>query len=335
METTNKKYTVGSLYAGVGGICLGFQRAGFELIWANEFDKYACITYRENFSHNLIEGDVLSLDITKLTPVDIICAGFPCQPFSIAGYQKGFNDHRGNHFFKVMDFVDIMRPKVIFLENVKNLTTHDNGNTLRVIRNCIRERGYSFTYKVLNTKDYGNIPHNRERIFIVAFNLETTGNASDLFTFPEEQTLTRTIRDIVTDEPVDESFYYRKESSIYDKLIEIVKSKESIYQYRRLYVRENMTNCCPTLTANMGTGGHNVPIVLTDNGIRKLTPEECFEFQGFPVKSGEYKFPKNMANCHLYKQAGNSVSVPVIESIAENIRKSLDGENLRDCNALF
>lgn len=327
-------YKVGSLYAGVGGICLGFKQAGFELEWANEFDKYACITYRNNYSHNLIEGDVLGLDITQMTPVDVLCAGFPCQPFSVAGYRKGFNDHRGNHFFKVMDFVDIMHPKVLFLENVKNLVTHDNGNTFRVIYNSIVERGYSFAHKVLNTKDYGNIPHNRERIFIVAFDKATTGNAWQIFDFPKKRKLTKTIHDIISTDKQDESLYYREDKWFYPEFVDKMTDKNTIYQWRRKYVRENKNGCCPTLTANMGTGGNNVPIIKTEYGFRKLTPEECFEFQGFPVNSGEYKLP-DIARSHLYKQAGNSVSVPVIKAIADNIMKALRGEQVARQLELF
>lgn len=316
-------YTVGSLYAGVGGICLGFQQSGFHLEWANEFDKYACITYKNNFDHNLIEGDVLKLDIQSLHPVDVLCAGFPCQPFSVAGYQKGFNDHRGNHFFKVMDFVDIMRPKVLFLENVKNLVTHDNGNTFRVIYESITERGYSFASKVLNTKDYGNLPHNRERIFIVAFDKDAVENFN-FFDFPKPVPLTTSIHDIISEEKVDESYYYRENKWFFTEFEKTITDKNTIYQWRRKYVRENKNGCCPTLTANMGTGGNNVPIIKTEYGFRKLTPEECFEFQGFPVKSSKYKLPP-IANTHLYKQAGNSVSVPVIKNIASNIMDTLSG----------
>ena len=327
-------FTVGSLYAGVGGICLGFQKAGFELSWANEFDKYACITYRNNFNHCLIEGDVLGLDISSLPAVDVICAGFPCQPFSVAGYRKGFNDHRGNHFFKVMDFVDVMHPKVIFLENVKNLVGHDHGKTFRVIHDSIVERGYSFEAKVLNTKDYGNIPHNRERIYIVAFDKEQTGDAWRSFDFPKRKPLTKTIHDIIISEKVDESYYYREDKWFHEVFEKEITDRDTIYQWRRKYVRENKSDCCPTLTANMGTGGNNVPIILTDFGFRKLTPEECFEFQGFPVFSGEYKLPK-IANSHLYKQAGNSVSVPVINAIAENIMRALNGEQIKEELLLF
>lgn len=327
-------YTVGSLYAGVGGICLGFINSGFKVLWANEYDKSACITYRNNFNHNLIEGDVFKIVIEDIPKVDIIAAGFPCQPFSLAGYRKGFDDHRGNHFFKILDFVDIMRPKVIFLENVKNLVNHDNGNTFKFIQRSITERNYSFQAKVLNTKDYGNIPHNRERIFIVAFDKEQVGYCETLFDFPDKEELTKKVTDIISVYPVDKKYYYGEEKPMFDILMKEVNSEHTIYQWRRHYVRENKNNVCPTLTANMGTGGHNVPLVKTEFGIRKLTPEECFELQGFPIQNSQFKLPE-MANSHLYKQAGNSVSVPVIQAISKNLMKALNRISCKNELELF
>lgn len=314
------KYTVGSLYAGIGGICMGFKNSGFDILWANEFDKNACITYRKNFSHKLIEGDVLQLDIKSIPKIDILTAGFPCQPFSVAGYRKGFDDNRGNHFFKILDFIDEMRPKVVFLENVKNLSTHDKGKTMRVIEQSLRDRGYSFQSKVLNTKDYGNIPHNRERIFMIAFDTKLFKDAESKFEFPKKEKLTKTIKDVISKTKVLDLFYYNEDKYMYDKLKESMTSEDTVYQFRRHYVRENKSNVCPTLTANMGTGGHNVPLVKTDYGFRKLTPRECLSFQGFPES---FKIPE-IANSHLYKQAGNSVSVPVIEAISKNILKVLE-----------
>ncbi|KAF2328262.1 DNA (cytosine-5-)-methyltransferase [Flavobacterium daemonense] len=315
----NNKFTVGSLYAGIGGICLGFKRSGFDLLWANEFDKKACITYKENFKHNLIEGDVLQIDLDGIAKVDVLTAGFPCQPFSIAGHRKGFDDNRGNHFFRILEFVDKMRPKVVFWENVKNLVTHDHGNTIKVIEGALRDRKYSFQYKVLNTKDYGNVPHNRERIFIVAFDTLTIKDPEAVFEFPKADKLTKTIKDIVISEKVEENFYYKEDRSMFKMLQQEMKSDKTVYQFRRRYVRENKSNVCPTLTANMGTGGHNVPLIKTDFGLRKLAPRECLRFQGFP---DDYKIPR-IAKSHLYKQAGNSVSVPVIEAVSKNIMKVL------------
>ncbi|EHO06401.1 DNA (cytosine-5-)-methyltransferase [Myroides odoratimimus] len=318
----SKDFSVGSLYAGVGGICLGFKNANFELAWANEYDKNACITYRKNFKHQLIEEDVFNVDIDSLSKVDVLAGGFPCQPFSVAGYRKGFDDHRGNHFFRILDFVDIIRPKVVFLENVKNLKTHDKGTTFKVIENALRERNYSFQSAVLNTKDYGNIPHNRERIFIVAFDKDIYPSAINEFEFPKPEELTKTIHDFLEDNVVEDRYYYREDKYMYNMLQESITSYNTVYQFRRQYVRENKSNVCPTLTANMGTGGHNVPLIKTKEGFRKLTPRECFSFQGFPKK---YKLP-DISNGQLYKQAGNSVSVPIIERIAHNIIKVLKKE---------
>jgi len=314
-----RKYTVGSLYAGVGGICMGFKKAGFNLKWANEYDKNACITYRENFKHNLVEGDVMEVDISALNKIDILTAGFPCQPFSVAGYRQGFNDHRGNHFFKILDFVEEKRPKVIFLENVKNLVGHDKGNTFKVIQEEIEKRGYTFDASVLNTKDYGNVPHNRERIFMVAFDKNYIKDKGFKFSFPEKEPLTKEVKDILISEKVSEKFYYREDKYMYEMLKTEMKREDTVYQFRRQYVRENKSNVCPTLTANMGTGGHNVPLVKTAYGFRKLTPRECFNFQGFPEA---FKLPK-IANSHLYKQSGNSVSMPVIYRLAKEIRNVL------------
>ena len=318
------KYKVGSLYAGVGGICQGFINAKAELLWANEFDKNACITYRLNFNHTLYEEDIWKLDPTKLKKVDILAGGFPCQPFSLAGYRKGFNDERGNHFFRIIDYINALnKPKVVFLENVKNLTSHDHGKTFRIIEEAMRANGYSFHAEVLNSKDYGNVPQNRERIFIVCFKNEEDGsNVYDkYFQFPKPTPLTKKISDIIEKKDVEENFYYRDDKYMYKELAKSITKKNTIYQWRRQYVRENKSDVCPTLTANMGTGGHNVPIILTENGFRKLTPRECFLFQGYPKK---FKLPKQMGNSQLYKQAGNSVSVPVIERIAKNIIKALE-----------
>lgn len=315
-----KKFTVGSLYAGVGGICMGFEKAGFNLDWANEFDKNACITYKENFKHNLIEGDVMDIDPSKLNKVDVLTAGFPCQPFSIAGHRQGFDDKRGNHFFKILDFIDTMRPKVIFLENVKNLVGHDKGNTFKTIKEEIIKREYTFNSSILNTKDYGNVPHNRERIFMIAFDKKNLNKSEFEFSFPEKEELSKGIQDVLIKEKVEDRFYYGEDKYMYAMLKNEMIRDNTVYQFRRQYVRENKSNVCPTLTANMGTGGHNVPLVKTNFGFRKLTPRECFRFQGFP---DDFKLPK-IAISHLYKQSGNSVSVPVIYKVAKNIKTVLD-----------
>lgn len=318
-------YSVGSLFAGVGGICLGFKSEGCNIVWANEFDKNACITYRYNFgSDYLYEGDVRTVNFSEIPYFDILTAGFPCQAFSIAGEQKGFDDERGNLFFDIVRLIKekekiFQKPKVIFLENVKNLISHDNKRTFKIIYDKLTELGYNIKYKILNSSEYGNIPQNRERIYIVGF---LNKNHCDNFEFPNKIKLTKKISDIVLlDEKKDEIYYYNN-SKYSDMLKNFIKSNQTLYQIRRIYVRENKNNLCPTLTANMGTGGHNVPIVLDNFGIRKLTPKETFLFQGFPE---DYKLP-NLANSHLYKQAGNSVVVTVIKRISKNIISALNSD---------
>lgn len=317
----DKKFKVGSLYAGVGGICQGFIAAGMALEWANEFDKFACITYRHNFKHTLHEGDIFELEPNTLEPIDILTGGFPCQPFSIAGYRKGFEDKRGNHFFRIIQYAKVLKPKAMLLENVKNLMSHDKGNTFKVIIETLEAMNYSVYTQVLNSKAFGNIPQNRERIYIVAFLKDKNRNDiyGQYFKFPNPIKLKTKVEDLVDDVEVAPRYYYGKEKVIYNELVQHITSTETVYQWRRHYVRENKQNVCPTLTANMGTGGHNVPLILTKTGIRKLTPQECFKFQGFPEK---FELPE-ISQAQLYKQAGNSVTVPVIKRIAENIKNAL------------
>lgn len=343
------KLRIGSLFAGVGGICKAFEEAGAELIWANEIDKNACNTYRVNFKHKLFEDDIHNLtkleNINQLEPVDLVTSGFPCQAFSIAGYQKGFNDPRGNLFFETAKVIDHLRPKAFLLENVRNLVNHDKGRTFEVIKDVIINKlNYSFIPFILNSMDYGNIPQTRERIYIVGFRDEAkydnfngvfkqynikleseyrklvnsrkkTGIKTLDFKIPEPIKSTINIKDILDQEKQDDYYYYGEESRYYQQLSDTITSKESIYQLRRTYVRENKSKVCPTLTANMGTGGHNVPLIKDEYGIRKLTPRECFRFQGF---SDEFILPE-IARSHLYKQAGNAVTVSVVKRIAEEI----------------
>lgn len=311
------KFKVGSLYAGVGGVCLGFRNAGFEISWSNEWDKNACITYRNNFKHKLIEGDVWDIDETKLEKIDVLCAGFPCQAFSVAGYRKGFKDERGQHFFRIIDFIEYHKPKAIFLENVKNLKNHDKGKTFNTIKKLLIEREYVVFDEILNTKEVSDIPQNRERIFIVCFKKELLEN--HIFNYPDKTNKLKDIK-MLLDKEYDQKLVYTESFKHYDLLKTEMKNEDTIYQWRRQYVRENKSNVCPTLTANMGTGGHNVPLILDKGIIRKLSPKECFKFQGFPKN---FKLPK-IANSHLYKQAGNSVTVPVIKKVAIEIKKTLE-----------
>ena len=316
-----EKLKCASFFAGVGGIDLGFEQSGaFDVIYANEFDRSAADTYETNFDLKVDCRDINIVKNEEIPDFDVMLGGFPCQAFSIAGYREGFDDKkgRGELFFQLERIFKAKKPKIIFLENVKNLVGHDNGNTFKVILECLHASGYHVKYQVMNAMNYGNVPQNRERIYIVAF---LDKSMFDHFNFPDPIPLTKTIRHVVDfNGKKDDRYYYTAEKySFYDELEAGITKKDTVYQWRRVYVRENKSNVCPTLTANMGTGGHNVPLILAEHGIRKLTPKECFLLQGFP---DTYKLP-DVAPSHLYKQAGNSVVVPVIQRIAETIAKVL------------
>jgi len=321
MENKDKSLKCASFFAGVGGIDVGFENKGyFTTVYANEIDQMASATFELNFNIKVDCRDINLVKNNEIPQFDIMLAGFPCQAFSVAGYRRGFNDEkgRGTLFFELIRIVRAKHPKVIFLENVKNLVGHDNGNTFRVILEYLMESGYFVKYQVLNAKDFGNIPQNRERIYIVAFRNK---KSFQKFEFPKPIELVTKLSEVICfNKKVDEKFYYTKENCFfYEELLKNMHSSNTVYQWRRIYVRENKSDVCPTLTANMGTGGHNVPLVKTKYGIRKLTPRECFNLQGFP---SYFKLP-NVATTHLYKQAGNSVVVSVIERIAENIFQAL------------
>ena len=305
---------VGSLFSGIGGIDLGFEQAGFEIAWANDIDTETCKTYRHNFSNTyLIEGDVRDIDFSMLPNVDVVVAGFPCQPFSIMGYRRGFKDPRGNLFFEISRFVDVKRPRVVLLENVQNLMEHDNGKTFLVIYNTLAQFGYSVKYKVINATDV-NIPQNRARIFIVAFlNIEDC----DRFAFPEVIPLEATIEDII-DRSVkhDDIYYYGASSRYFKELNAKIVDRTGIYRIDDSGVATRKWDICPTLKANMGTYPDRVPIIRDDFGIRKLTPMECLAFQGYPKT---YTF-KGISLESAYKQCGNTVCMPVIRRLAEQIK---------------
>lgn len=320
-----KTYRTIDLFAGVGGIKIGFEKAGFETIYSNDFNEKCKITYDLNSKDIKLDcRDIWKITDEKFSQFDILIAGFPCQAFSIAGYKKGFEDEkgRGNLFFALEKILKNNNPRAIFLENVKNLTSHDNGNTFRIILNSLESLGYKVKSKVLNSMEYGNVPQNRERVYIVGFKkIEDYDN----FTFPKPKKLSVNFSDLL-EKNVDKKYYYEGKP-LFERLKQHEIKIGSVYQWRRKYVRENKKGVCPTLTANMGQGGHNVPIIKDSNGIRKLTPAECFRLQGFP---NDFKLPEILSDSALYMQAGNSVTVPVIENIATNIKKALEGEIVSD-----
>lgn len=315
------RYTIDSFFSGVGGLELGFELTDrFTTIYANEFDKNAQKTYKLNHQGVFLdERDIRLVSPEDIPDCDVMMGGFPCQAFSVAGKRQGFNDQRGTLFFEMLRMIRAKKPRVVFFENVKNLLTHDHGDTFKTICRSLEDAGYTVTYKVLNSKDY-DLPQNRERIYIVGFRSKSDYKR---FAFPEPVALKKALKDVIDfDDQKEERYYYRQEKqAFYDQLALSVIRQDRIYQWRRRYVRENKQGLVPTLTANMGGGGHNVPIILTDTGeIRKLTPRETFRVQGFPET---FNLPE-ISNTQLYKQAGNSVAVPVVRAIAEKIVAALD-----------
>ncbi len=270
------------LFAGIGGFRLALQNIGGKCVFSSEWNNDAKKTYKANF------GEIPFGDITKElnknyipNEFDVLCAGFPCQAFSIAGYQKGFADTRGTLFFDIEQIIEKHKPKVVFLENVKNLISHDHGKTFKTILEILEKKlGYKVYFKILNSATHANIPQNRERIFIVAFDSERVKKHIK-FEFPKPIKLTKTIHNCLEKSKQNDVYYYKKDHPYYPELENAMVSIDTVYQWRRVYARENKNNLCPTLTANMGTGGHNVPLIKDSFGIRKLTPKECFLFQGY------------------------------------------------------
>jgi len=318
LSSNNTHYNAIDLFAGIGGIRIGFENAFNKSIsfkMSSEIDKNAQITYQKNFN-DTPHGDITKIKEEDIPPHDILLAGFPCQAFSVAGYRKGFEDTRGTLFFDVARIARFHKPSILFLENVKGFVGHDNGNTFKTVIKTLEDLGYHIAHKVLNTMEYSNIPQNRERIYIVAFQDKSV---FENFEFPQKVKLENSINDCL-EKKIKKKFYYN-DKPLYEKIKDDITNKKSIYQWRRQYVRENKSSVCPTLTANMGTGGHNVPIVRDEIGIRKITPRECANFQGFPK---DYIIPENdIATSHLYKQFGNSVTVGVVEKIATKIYEAL------------
>ncbi len=305
------------LFAGIGGFRLAFESVGAKCVFSAEIDKYACKTYESNF------GDCPYCDVSQINPkdipdFDILCAGFPCQPFSIAGERKGFSDTRGTLFFDIERIIEAKQPKAFILENVKGLTSHDKGKTLKVIIETLEEKlDYKVFYKVLNSKNYG-VPQNRERIYIIGFK-----DKSANFTFPQKVDNQVDLNEILEENPIGSEISDIAKFNVIQNLKQHKKNKEIkdnklllAYEIRKSRATFRYDNLSPTLTAKMGTGGNNVPVLV--NQMRKLTTRECLRIQGFP---DTFWIEPNKAQS--YKQIGNSVSVPVITLLAKKVYEIL------------
>ena len=326
------------LFAGIGGIRIGFDNAFGEQIrtvFVSEWDKFAQKTYEANFKDDFkIAGDITKIDEESIPEFDICLAGFPCQAFSLAGKRMGFDDDykglcRGTLFQDVVRICEHHKPKVIFCENVKGLKIHDRGRTFKVITKAFEQIGYTVYSKVLNSKDFG-VPQNRERIYIVAFrnNINSKG-----FKFPEGDNDKTCIKDILEKAPISSKYYL---SDVYLDTLKAHKERHKNkgngfgYEIRPLDGQAGAIVC-----GGMGrernliidSRPHSmVPVThikgeINKEDIRKLTPREWARLQGFPES-----YTLELADTHLYKQFGNSVTIPVIEAIANEIRRVLENE---------
>jgi DNA (cytosine-5)-methyltransferase 1 len=312
---------------------LAFEKEGFNIAWANEKDHFAVETYRHNFPttavyHKPIED--FSVIGDELSTVEVLTAGFPCQPFSVAGAKLGFDDTRGRTFFEIMRLIREFgndRPKILLFENVPHLLTHDRGRTFNRITQEIQAAGYWFmppqNTAVLNTKVHTDIPQNRERLYMVGLSWDHF--KTNVFRFPEPEPATLDYRSFFDlQEKPDDQFYFNEDSrwrKMFEQSID-AGDPDSVYMLRRNYVRENKSNSVFALMANMGDGGHNVPVIRDSWGIRKLTPTECLRLQGF--SETEFSFPDTLSKLQQYKQIGNAVTVPLVRKLAAECRRLLD-----------
>lgn len=325
----------GALFSGIGGFCLGFKQHGIETVWAVEKDSHAVATYKKNLPGvRVIERDdgpagieTVKVEKDGLEPVDILHAGFPCQSFSTAGERKGFEDPRGQLFYEITRILNEFgdkRPSVLVLENSPNIRSGEGGSWFVELTKEIKKAGYWFrdsNCAELDAFDMSLVPQKRNRLFMVAFSTEAFKNGK--FLFPEKPFLpAKNLANFIDFKgALDDDSYYLHEENRYHKMItDKVDDPYCIYQLRKFLVRVKEPGICPTLTANMGLGGHNVPFITDKKGLRKLTEYECLKLQGFP---SSFEFPSEVPRAKRYQQIGNSVVPPVIALLAESIREKI------------
>ena len=320
----------------MGGFVLGMERAGVETILSNDIEPACVKTLQANWGEESVDSrsiddESLRSFATTLGEVDIVSGGFPCQSFSVAGNQKGFDDlERGSKFFDMMSFVDALPepPKVLFLENVPNLKTYNGGQWMTDILNALKRRGYWISQKqclLLNSREIVGSAQNRERLFFIAYQQKFF--RKNYFKMPATQApvYEENLWDLIKlDEEHEDRLYLNPENKHF-KMLErsmVENGADRLYQVRRGSIRANTPGFCPTLTANMGGGGHNVPFVRDSKGIRRLSVAECLQLQGFPP---DFEFPKGLADSAKLKMIGNSVNPKLIEVITRQIMKDIHG----------
>ena len=303
---------VASLFCGCGGLDFGFKKAGFELVWSNDFDKYAVESYNANFKHNAICADINEVDLNDIPEHDILIGGFPCQPFSMMGQKKGFEDNRGTLFFRVIDIIENQgkrgsKPKVVVLENVRNLLKHNNGETYNTIRNELETQGYRVFSSVINSADYG-VPQVRNRVYIIGF----LDNSID-YVFPKTKKLSKSLQDLLEDNVEDKYF-------LSEKIKKTILSEGSKNYKAKPEIDRKVAKPLTATMAKMHRASQD-NYVTQKGRLRRLTPRECARLQGFP---DSYNIV--VSDAQAYKQFGNAVTVNVSYEIAKSIKKQMGGE---------
>ena len=300
-----------SLFSGCGGLDKGFVDAGYDVVWANDFDKYAVQTYQANFGDHIVLGDINKIEITDLPAFDMLIGGFPCQPFSMMGEERGFEDARGTLFFRIAEILKYKieqneKPRVVVLENVRSLKTHNKGKTFKTILSILEnDLGYKVFYDILNTADYG-IPQTRNRPYIVCF----ANEAAD-FSFPEKMPLNSTLQDLLETD-VDDKYF------LSDKILPTILSDGTGgYKAKSEIDLKIARPLCATMAKMHRACQDNY---VTQNGrVRRLTPRECARLQGF---NDEFVIP--VSDSQAYKQFGNAVTVNVSRAVAQAVRIQLE-----------
>ena len=299
-----------SFFSGLGGLDKGFVDTGYDIIWANDFDKYAVQTYEANFGKHIVLGDINEIPLDEIPDCDVLIGGFPCQPFSMMGQQRGFEDTRGTLFFRIAEIVDDKikkgkKPMAIILENVRSLRTHDNGKTYKEIHRILQEElGYKVFCDILNSADYG-VPQTRNRTYIVCFD-----NEAAEYTFPKKQELEKTLQDLLEQE-VDSKYF------LSDKILPTILSDGTGgYKARSEIDLKIARPLCATMAKMHRACQDNY---VTQKGrVRRLTPRECARLQGF-----EDSFVIPVSDCQAYKQFGNAVTVNVSRAVAQSVKDTL------------
>ena len=300
------------LFCGIGGFRLALESLGARCVFSCDKDRQARKTYQANFGEEP-EGDITTIAADSIPDFNILCGGFPCQPFSIAGKQRGFKDTRGTLFFEIARIAKVKQPEVVFLENVANLARHDNGNTLRVILDTLDGLGYNVHYQVLNVAYYG-VPQIRKRIYFVCFRKDLQVD----FSFPKPTFEDVAVEDYL-EENVDEKYYLDINSITFYKPDTDVRQLDtyrmgyigSISQGRRVY---GVKGCAPTFVVSARGPAGSTEAYYINGRVRRLTPYESKRIMGFP---DDFIFP--VKEERIYQQLGNSVAVPVVRMIAEKI----------------